>query len=375
MNDIKVSVIVPVYNKEPYLTDCLDSIINQTLKEIEIIIIDDGSTDGSADICKKYLVDNRVKYHYKNNEGLAAARQDGIDLSCGEYIGFIDADDWIEPDMFEKMYNSSIECGADVAFCNKIYGENDHKATPEIPAGVYNRKEIIEIVLPKTLAFINEDGDKRVISWSNCRRIFRKDFIISNNISFDRRFRRSQDLHFTYNAMLYSKCFLCMSDNYFYHVRVVSDSLARGYTKNMWPLYVNLINSLYSDTEKFPELNLMSQMHLRAFFFACECIDNELKPTCPNDKETRIKLVEEIMNDPICDRFYGRIEVDKLNDLLKGYYKYIHEKKAEKLLDFIVSYKAQQEKKRKTKAAIMNFLTESKFVGTVYKKVRNNHKV
>ena len=81
---VKVSVIVPIYNAEQYLVQCLDSIVNQTLKDIEIILIDDGSTDGSADICKKYLSDTRVTYYYKENEGLAAARDDGMIRATGE---------------------------------------------------------------------------------------------------------------------------------------------------------------------------------------------------------------------------------------------------------------------------------------------------
>ena len=104
---IKVSVIVPIYNAEKYLKQCLDSIQSQTLKDIEVIMIDDGSTDGSSEIAKSYLSDNRFSYYYKGNEGLAAARADGIVRADGEYLGFIDSDDWIEPDMYEKMYKAA----------------------------------------------------------------------------------------------------------------------------------------------------------------------------------------------------------------------------------------------------------------------------
>ena len=95
MKNIAVSIIVPIYNKEPYLKECLDTIVKQTLKEIEIILVDDGSVDKSKEICEEYLYDSRVSYYYQENEGLASARQTGIDHASGEYIGFIDADDWI----------------------------------------------------------------------------------------------------------------------------------------------------------------------------------------------------------------------------------------------------------------------------------------
>ena len=111
---VKVSVIVPIYNAEKYLKQCLDSIVNQTLKEIEIILIDDGSTDGSAQICKKYLNDERVSYYHKENEGLAAARDDGMLRATGEYIGFVDADDWLEPDLYQHAYALATQYDVDL---------------------------------------------------------------------------------------------------------------------------------------------------------------------------------------------------------------------------------------------------------------------
>ena len=136
MDNVKVSVIIPVYNTEPYLEKCISSVVNQTLKDIEIIIIDDGSSDGSPDICKRYLNDTRVIYYRKENEGLAAARADGMERASGEFIGFIDSDDWAEPDMFEKMYNAAVDTGSDIVYCNKIFGEDGYRASPDFPSGV-----------------------------------------------------------------------------------------------------------------------------------------------------------------------------------------------------------------------------------------------
>lgn len=362
---VKVSVIVPVYNAEKYLVQCLDSIVKQTLKDIEIILIDDGSTDGSAEICKNYLSDSRVSYYHKENEGLAAARDDGMMRANGEYIGFVDSDDWIKPDMYEKMYNAAKSNDSDVVFCNCIQNENGHRFSRELPVGAYNRDKIKSEVLPKALAFISKDGGKRAIRWSNCMRIYKKDTLNKNNIKFDRRLRRSQDLQLTYESMLVAQNFYYI-DEPFYHNRVVSDSLSRGYTKNMWPLYTYLIEILYKDTENFKEMDLMDQMHLRAFFFATDCIENEMKPLCPNDKKTKIKLIEQIMNDPICERFYGHIPVDKLNPLYRKYYELIHEKKAAKILSFTKKYKRRQIFKKKYINPLINFLTEN----ALYKKIR-----
>lgn len=363
---VKVSVIVPIYNAEEYLEQCLDSIVSQTLKDIEIILIDDGSTDSSAEICRKYLSDSRVTYYHKKNEGLAAARDDGMQRAKGEYIGFVDSDDWIESDMYEIMYFAAKSNNSDIVFCNCIQNENGYRFSPEMPQGVYDREAIKHEILPKTLAYISKDGGKRSIRWSNCMRIYKTEMLSKNGIRFDRRLRRSQDLQLTYEAMLAAQNF-CYLDEPFYHNRVVADSLSRGYTKNMWPLYTYLIEILYKDTENFKEMDLMDQMHLRAFFFATDCIENEMKPLCPNDRKKKIELIEQIMNDPICERFYGHIPVEELSPLYRKYYELIHEKKAAEILDFTKKYKRNQILKRKYINPVINFLTEN----SIYKSLRH----
>lgn len=113
---IKVSVIVPVYNVEQYLERCLKSLIEQTLKEIEIICVNDGSKDNSLSILKDYAKkDSRIKIINKENEGISAARNSGIDIAKGEYISFIDSDDWVDLDFLEKLYKSAIKVNADIA--------------------------------------------------------------------------------------------------------------------------------------------------------------------------------------------------------------------------------------------------------------------
>lgn len=118
MNSVQVSVIIPVYNTEKYLNKCLDSILNQSLKNIEIICINDGSTDSSLEILKNYqIMDDRIKIINKNNEGQGIARNIGINEAIGEYISFVDSDDFIKEDMLEKLYNSCINNNLDIAMC------------------------------------------------------------------------------------------------------------------------------------------------------------------------------------------------------------------------------------------------------------------
>ncbi|WEG11507.1 glycosyltransferase [Pullulanibacillus sp. KACC 23026] len=130
-----VSIIVPVYNVEGYLEKCLNSVLEQTLKNIEIIIVNDGSTDRSGEICNQYAKkDSRIKVFHKEYGGVSSARNAGIHKAQGEFIGFVDSDDWVYPDMFEVLYKNARGSAADIVICNLlreingevIYVENKH---------------------------------------------------------------------------------------------------------------------------------------------------------------------------------------------------------------------------------------------------------
>ena len=126
-----ISIIVPVYNVERWIGKCIDSIINQTYKNLEIILVDDGSPDNCPAICDEYAEkDKRIKVIHKKNGGLSDARNAGLEIATGEYIGFVDSDDWIEKDMFEYLADGLTKYDADISICNII--------------NVYNFKTIID---------------------------------------------------------------------------------------------------------------------------------------------------------------------------------------------------------------------------------------
>ena len=113
-----ISIIVPVYKVEPYLRQCVDSILGQTYRDIEVLLIDDGSPDRCGEICDEYgAKDQRVRVFHTENRGLSAARNLGLREAKGEYIGFVDSDDWIEPDMYEVLLRRMQETGADIGVC------------------------------------------------------------------------------------------------------------------------------------------------------------------------------------------------------------------------------------------------------------------
>ena len=113
-----ISIIVPIYNVEDYLCKCVDSILTQTYKNIEVILVNDGSIDNCGKICDEYaLKDNRVKVIHKKNGGIADARNAGLEICCGDYIGFVDSDDWIAEDMYEVLHDFASSNSLDVAIC------------------------------------------------------------------------------------------------------------------------------------------------------------------------------------------------------------------------------------------------------------------
>ena len=145
----KISIIVPVYNVEKYIKKCINSILSQTFKDIEIILVNDGSTDHSGKICDDFAeMDSRIRVFHKKNGGLSDARNFGINHAIGDYLGFVDSDDYISEDMYDFLYSNAIKYKADISTCG-IY--NVHKGKKieinEHYSSLANKKEAIELVL------------------------------------------------------------------------------------------------------------------------------------------------------------------------------------------------------------------------------------
>ncbi len=166
----KVSVIVPVYNVEKYLAKCLESLVNQTLKDIEIIVVNDGSPDHSQDIIDKYVkkYPQKIKAFKKKNGGLSDARNYGLKYASGDYISFIDSDDWVEPNMLLEMYNKAIKNDFDIVVCNMEFFYEDNDNNVEFKAALFNQ--------------INKRS--LMISSSNaCNKLFKRE-LFKHNIQF-----------------------------------------------------------------------------------------------------------------------------------------------------------------------------------------------
>lgn len=198
MNKPIVSVIVPVYNSEKYLEKCIESILNQSIKDLELILIDDGSIDESGIVCERYaLLDNRVKVIHKKNEGPAKARNIGINISAGEYIGFVDSDDYIEKDMYIELYRSAQMFNSDMVICGYIeLSKGNKEIYPPLRCNQKLDRQYIENVLIRKIA---ESEDLGLYSMIN--KLFKRKFIIDNKILLNERINFAEDWFFIMDVL------------------------------------------------------------------------------------------------------------------------------------------------------------------------------
>lgn len=181
---MKISIIIPVYNTSKYLEKCLGSLVNQTLKDIEIVCIDDGSTDNSLEILKDFVTkDKRIQVLTQKNQGQSVARNAGIRAAQGEYIGFIDSDDWADETMFEKLYDNAKTYNSDIAMCSiTMYDEK---------SGTYNTKDPY-----MTLDLFDKSFENRAFNYKDTlkflfricvtpwNKIYRRKFLSDKNLLF-----------------------------------------------------------------------------------------------------------------------------------------------------------------------------------------------
>lgn len=215
----KLSVIVPVYNTEKYLRECIDSILAQTFTDFELILVDDGSTDGSGAICDEYAAkDPRIQVIHQQNGGVTWARKTGVRNARGMYFGFVDSDDWIHPEMFAQMMRKCVETGADIAICDVYleYGTRTEVIATLAEEGFYNKTNLCDKIYPTMV--MNIHYRRPGIIGSSCNKIFHKNVVNKVFWQIDDSFVFAEDALFSYAAMLESESVYVLHDN-LYHYR------------------------------------------------------------------------------------------------------------------------------------------------------------
>jgi glycosyltransferase involved in cell wall biosynthesis len=251
----KISVVVPVYNAEIYLKQCIDSLLAQTFKDIEIIVIDDGSTDGSLSILEKYSnIDDRIKVISQENGGAGKARNTGMDVAKGEFLSFLDADDFFEPSMLEEAYNNAITYNTDIsAYQCDLYMEVNDCFT-------YESRTLQIKHLPINIPFNYTHASFNVffvfMGWA-WDKLFKSEFIKKHNLRFQEQ-RTTNDLFFVYSAIVLAER-IAVIPKILVHQRIdARDSLSKTRDKSWDNFYKALLalretlhkNGIYDKLEK-----------------------------------------------------------------------------------------------------------------------------
>ncbi len=273
MNKVKVSVVVPVYKVEKYLKRCVDSILNQTLKEIEIILVDDGSPDKCGEICDSFAeIDNRIKVVHKSNGGLSSARNAGINVASGEYIGFVDSDDDIDINMYEKMYSAALKHKVDFVMCDYqriLENNNSFNKSLSIDSGFYDKDKIKKDIFPSLIMGSNIDYGPLLSVW-HC--LYKRKFLTDNSITFADDVKWSEDNLFS--AIVGYKCnsFYYLKTEYLYHYYSNPGTITTSYRAGAWNVYCKMNEYLHNFFDLITDYDFSQQLKTHMLYYACNCL-------------------------------------------------------------------------------------------------------
>ena len=214
----KLSIVVPVYNVEKYLNQCIDSILEQSFADFELIIVDDGSTDCSGSICDQYArSDKRVTVLHTENHGVVTARRTGVNCAQGEYTAFVDSDDWLDPDFYGCIFGNASKTDADVLICRHVIRATGCVETTSIRSGHYNRKEMESAVFPQMM--YDMCAERYHIVPSLWDKIFRTELLKEVYKGVDPIVTLGEDAVCTYPCIAKANSLLVIENSACYHYR------------------------------------------------------------------------------------------------------------------------------------------------------------
>lgn len=323
----KISIIVPVYNAEKYIERCVNSLLSQSFDDFELILVDDGSTDNSAEIINN-LADKHsfIRVFNKENGGAASARNLGIDNARGEYIAFIDADDAVEPTYFEELYNAATESGAELVMCDytKCYENKSVPFSQPIRGGAYNKEQIANELFPCLIMFDNLEFPPTI---SNCVCLFKRSLITRRKIRYPN-VRLCEDSFFGSACLYGANGFIYLKGrhlyNYIHREGSVSNTVDHKKLEERWQSFC-AINKAYYDYFANAEYDFSMQIKYNMLYFAL----NQLSAV--NGLRLPFRAHKNAVKQIMCD--------DRVTDAVKKL-KYPHVALPLKLYIFLIKHKA-----------------------------------
>ncbi|MBQ8164292.1 MAG: glycosyltransferase family 2 protein [Clostridia bacterium] len=313
--DKKVSVVVPIYKVEKYLDRCVGSIINQTYKNLEIVLVDDGSPDNCPAMCEAWAEkDSRIKVVHKKNGGLPDARNAGIDVVTGEYLLFVDSDDWIEPQTVAELVEVIEEKNVDFVTFGAVWdgraGIPDgtpctYEKSRQVGKGYYDKARIQKEIYPRVL--VTPDLYFGPIL-SACFSIYRKEFLDKNGIRFDAEIKYCEDHVYNCRVAVFAESFY-VTDKHYYHYCFNGASISQSFHADAWDIAkkrCTYFEKYFTGCTKFD-----SELQLKRIAIFCVLNGLSERRYIKNPDE-KVAYIRKIFNDPMTKKAMKHIGVAKV---------------------------------------------------------------
>lgn len=283
MKNIMVSVIVPVYNVNSYIKKCVDSLINQTMSDIEIILVDDGSTDGSAEICDAYAEEySNIRVIHKENGGLGNTRNAGIKIAGGKYIGFLDSDDYVSANMYERLLDLAVSNDADCSYCEfkRFWNDDiDVQKNENSEIKIYFESDILSSYLLDRIGCIPTEKEDCIYGAGVCLGLFKKSLIMEHMIEFvSERVFIAEDMIFDIDFIQKCKKIVHTSEKLYFY-RFNPNSLTTKYMPDRFEKNVFLCHEMEKRLSRIYTEDIY-KIRLNRYFL----------------KITRVSLIEEVLH-------------------------------------------------------------------------------
>lgn len=304
----ELSIIVPIFNGEKYLHKCIDSILSQQYTDFELILIDDGSTDDSLSICNEYAgADSRVVVHHKENEGLVAARKSGVSLAKGDYIGFVDCDDFIDANMYSDLMNAAEKDKSDMVSSGIIIDFISHsKVEPNnFPEGFYDEEAVKNEVIPRML--IHSGFVKYGIIPGVVTKVFRRSILENALPNVSDRLTIGEDVAITAYSMMNVKS-LSVINTAGYHYVQHENSMAKAFN----PKRIEKISDLYSCISKIEEESYQKQVNLYMCYLIFNALADCVKKGGYSRKEARNEI-KNILKSDVSAKVFKNADISRLS--------------------------------------------------------------
>ncbi|MDR2889640.1 MAG: glycosyltransferase [Lachnospiraceae bacterium] len=317
-----ISIIVPVYNAAAFLDRCVQSLLKKRWTALEIILVDDGSTDESGALCDRYAqADDRVRVIHQANGGLMVAWQAGVAESTGSYLCFVDSDDWVESVMIEEMAAHLDLGGGEVICCNHLIERSDRSVYVKhgLAPGCYEGEGLAKVFRGIL------GNEQRLISFSRCMKLINRELIENNLVYCNKAVRMGEDVNIILPARLDSRRIVIMADGYFYHYLYNDMSMVHAYDPGLYEnirLLGRIIREIFQKKAVLNKLNLTGQEIDRQcgqeyLFLLMLVLKNEARGNRQgNEYLKNIKMVGRMEQTPKLVASYPVILKEKANRLL-----------------------------------------------------------